>query len=210
MAPVLANTSPSPAISQPLPSGSFSPLHPGLANAALLPRPGSGFILTLGRHPVYLPAVACPCPMPRVGQDQVYLLGGRAPPIPPQRPLLPCRPPGPAWLPFTVVAVGASWASGSTEQPGRKGRGASRAVWRSELPIQLDSEGRGTGSGCQAAGLRPSSSVSFPDSLHKGHDADGPGRGHQRSREADIPRIRQRPEGKRRGCSRRPGEGPLL
>lgn len=37
--------------------------------------------------------------------------------------------------------------------------------------------------------------MSFPDSLHKGHDADGPGRRHQRSREADFPGVRQRPEG---------------
>nr|XP_020735662.1 type I inositol 1,4,5-trisphosphate 5-phosphatase [Odocoileus virginianus texanus] len=50
-----------------------------------------------------------------------------------------CRPPGPeprappqgpAWLPFTVVAVGASWASGSTEQPGRRAEGPARRSGR--------------------------------------------------------------------------------
>lgn len=89
------------------------------------PGPGSGFVLTLGRDPVYLLAVACPCPTPRVGQDRVYLLGGLAPSLcAPRRPLPPCRPPGPAWLLSTVVAVGPPGPLGpqSSLDGGQRGR----------------------------------------------------------------------------------------
>ena len=96
---------------------------------AAAPGPGSGFALTLGRGPLYLPAVACPCPMPRVGQDQVYLLGGLAPSL--------CAPHGlclPATLQVLPGCPSPSWPWGppgplgpqSSLDRGQRGRPGAR------------------------------------------------------------------------------------
>lgn len=165
--PCAPSTSPSLAVSQPLLGGPFLSALRRLASAALLPlgqAPGSS---DFGEGPVYLPCCGLSLPHAQggAGPEPCSSLAPShsAPPT-----ASASQPPsGPAWLPFTVVAVGASWAPGSTEQPGQRAEGPAGAPGGVSPQPGWMAGRRDRIRRPERRGLEPSSSVSFPDSCTK-------------------------------------------
>ena len=178
MARVLASTSPGLAVSQPFWSGSLSPLYVLRAWPSLSP---SGAVLSL--HCTWVWPVLPRCPRARLrvrpdfgegpclpsccGLSLPHAQGGAGPGVPAGRPgPLPLRPPtASASLPPSRSCLaalhrrgrGASWAPGSTEQPGRRAEGpAGRSGGVSPQPSRTArTEGPGRAARWQVSDLVP-------------------------------------------------------